>query len=126
MIELLYRFEGPNDALTGDTLDWDDYFAPCGPIGISEFNDPFEILEWFYERPELFGGKNCRMVKRHDVINLVLRGDKHKSICFVVIDEKLDSGWLYNGGRAQSDINSKCKLMLLPLRRVMKPFHKNK
>jgi hypothetical protein len=127
VIELLYRYSGPDDALTEATIDWDDYFAPCPSMSMSEFNCPFETLEWFHARPDLFGGKSRRMIQRHDIINVVMRDTKFRSVCFIVADLQKDVSWHYKGCRIQTGgDNSSCDLVLIPLQREMEPFHRPK
>lgn len=90
------------------------YEPPCRPFGLSEFSDPFDIMEWCHAHPPMMRGLHVRQLRRHDLISLVT--GKGMGITFMVGDLEKDTGFMYPGCRVQHDSTSLCPYVLIPLK----------
>ena len=98
-----------------------DYELVGGPMPLSEFDVPFDVLEWASAHPEIAGLP--RALGRHDLINFVTTVPKQSITTFLVIHPTRDTYMLYPGARVQ--YRSRQELCMFPLHKPVKAQHPN-
>lgn len=114
-LEILYRMNGAPPLEEGEEPDMIHYELACRPMGISEFDDPFAVLEWLFDRPPVVKGRQLRGIRPHDMLNIVPLNHQY-GVTLMVADLDRDMSHVYEGCRVQGDQASLCPYVLIPLK----------
>ena len=117
-IELLFKLPSHLHKSLDD-IHHKEYMMVGGAMPISEFDLPFDVLEWAHAHPEI--ANLPRALNRHDLINFVTTAPKRSITTFMVIHPVKDQHLLYPGARVQ--YRSRQELCMFPLQEPLKSAH---
>lgn len=95
------------------------YVPACRPMGIGEFDSPYEFMEWVYAKRLKFNGVDVRKIRRYDILNFSLFEPVDRGFALMLVDPENDGHLFYEGARVQFDKDSQCPYALLPLEQFM-------